>query len=208
MDIFTNQQQNTMHTNPGHNQHCAGPEVQVTVTIKFAIKKDEFLSNTLKKQDIINLVSEVLVKEEFKTAHVLDDADTLIARTALSCSKEKQVKLILEDTDILILLWHFINEDVHQVIFQSEIRTWSIQHLIDKTGHMKGAILLIYGFLGCDTVSRIYCIVEDKRTKSSKLVNIYCDVALIFYNHLSTELNIQETGKRLLLGIHNRVYTG
>ena len=93
-------------------------------------------------------------------------------------------------------------------MFQSENRTSSIQHLIDKTGHMKEAILLIYGFLGCDTVSRIYCIGKDKRKKSPKLVNIYCDVASIFYNHLSTELNIQETKEKLLLGIHNRVNIG
>ena len=93
-------------------------------------------------------------------------------------------------------------------MFQSQNKTSNIQHLIDKTGHMKEAILLIYGFLGCDTVSRIYCIGKDKRKKSPKLVNIYCDVASIFYNHLSTELNIQETEEKLLLGIHNRVNIG
>ena len=49
-----NQQQKTMHTNPKHNLHCAGPEHQVTATIKFAIKKNAFLSNTRNKQDIIN----------------------------------------------------------------------------------------------------------------------------------------------------------
>ena len=73
---------------------------------------------------------------------------------------------------------------------------------------MKEAILLIYRFLRCDTVSRIYCIGKDKIKKSPKLVNIYCDVASIFYNHLSTELNIQETKEKLLLGIHNRVNIG
>ena len=93
-------------------------------------------------------------------------------------------------------------------MFQSENRTSNIQPSIDKTGHMKEAILLIYGFLGCDTVSRIYCIGKDKRKKSPKLVNIYCDVASIFYNHLSTELNIQETEEKLLLRIHNRVNIG
>ena len=44
-----------MHTNPEHNLHCAGPELQVTATIRFAIKKNAFLSNTRNKQDIINL---------------------------------------------------------------------------------------------------------------------------------------------------------
>ena len=94
------------------------------------------------------MFSEILVKEGFKTIHAPDDADTLIARTALSYSKEKQVKVIREDTDILVQLWHYVNKDVHELMFQSESRTSNIHHLIDKTGHMKEAILLIHEFLG------------------------------------------------------------
>ena len=64
---------------------------------------------------------------------------------------------------------------------------------------MKEAMLLIHAVLGCDTVSRIYGIGKDK-IKSPKLVKICCDVALIFYNHLSSKLDIQEAGIKLLLG--------
>ena len=94
---------------------------------------------------------------------------------------------------------------VHQVMFQSEYRTCKIQHLIDKTGHMKEVVLLIHVFLGCDTDSRMYGIGKGKITKSPKFVNICCNVAPIFYNHLSSKLDIQEGGEVLLLGLCNRV---
>ena len=81
-----------------------GPDAQVTAITKLAIKKDLFLSNTRNKQNTINLFSEILVKKGFKTAHEPDDADTLTARAALSYSKEKQVKVIREDTDVLVLI--------------------------------------------------------------------------------------------------------
>ena len=73
---------------------------------------------------------------------------------------------------------------------------------------MKEEMLLIHAFLGCDTVSRIYGIGRDKITKFSKLVNICCDVAPKFYNHLSSKLDIQEAGEKLLLGLYNRVNIG
>ena len=133
----------------------------MTATTKLTIKKDAFLSNTRNKQNV-NLFSEIVVKEEFRTIHTHDDAGTLIACTALSYSKEKQVKVIGEDTDILVLLCHYVNKDFHKVMFQSKSRTWNIQHLIDKTGQMKEVILLINAFLGCHTVSRIYGIGKDK----------------------------------------------
>ena len=126
------------------------------------------------------MFSEILVKEGFKTIEAPDDVDTLILRTTLGYSKEKQVKVIGEDTDVLSLVWHYIHKDVHQVIFQSESRTWNIQHLIHKTGHMIEVILIIHALLGCEAVFRIYGIGKDKITKSPKLVNICRDVAPIF----------------------------
>ena len=73
---------------------------------------------------------------------------------------------------------------------------------------MKKEMLLIHAFLGCGTVSRIYGIGRDKITKFSKLVNICCDIAPIFYNHLSSKLDIQEAGEKLLFGLYNRVNIG
>ena len=51
----------------------------------------------------------------------------------------------------------------------------------------------------------MYGISKDKTKKSPKLVNICCNVAPIFYNHLFSKLDIQEGGEVLLLGLCNRV---
>ena len=90
-------------------------------------------------------------------------------------------------------------------MFQSESRTWNIQHLIAKTGHMKEAILLIHAFLGCDSFQNLW---YWQRQKSPKLVSICFDVAPIFYNHLFSKLDIQEAGERLLLGLYSRLNIG
>ena len=124
-----------------------GPEQ----TVKISIRKDEFKKNIINIinliQNIINLFFEILVNEGFKTVQAPDD----------------------EDADIFVLLWHYVNKDVHQVMFQSKSRMWNIQHLIDKTGHMKESILLTHAFLGCDTVSKSYSISKGKILKPPKV---------------------------------------
>ena len=75
-----------------------------------------FLSNTQNKHVKYITLSEILEKEGFKIIHAPNDVDILLALTALAYSKQKQVQVIGEDTDILALLWHYINKDVHQVV--------------------------------------------------------------------------------------------
>ena len=75
-----------------------------------------FLSNTQNKYVKYITSSEILEKEGFKIMQTPNDADILLALTALVYSKQKQVQVIREDTNNLALLWHYINKDVHQVV--------------------------------------------------------------------------------------------
>ena len=75
-----------------------------------------FLSNTQNKYVKYITLSEILEKEGFKIMQTPNDADILLAFTALVYSKQKQVQVIREDTNNLALLWHYINKDVHQVV--------------------------------------------------------------------------------------------
>ena len=75
-----------------------------------------FLSNTQNKYVKYITLSEILEKEGFKIMQTPNDADILLAFTALVYSKQKQVQVIREDTNNLALLWHYINTDVHQVV--------------------------------------------------------------------------------------------
>ena len=64
----------------------------------------------------IKTLSEILEKEGFKIIQTPNDADILLALTALVYSKQKQVQVIREDTNNFALLWHYINKDVDQVV--------------------------------------------------------------------------------------------
>ena len=75
-----------------------------------------FLSNTQNKHVKYITLSEILEKEGFKIIQTPNDADILLALTALVYSKQKQVQVIREDTNNLALLGHYINKDVHQVV--------------------------------------------------------------------------------------------
>ena len=75
-----------------------------------------FLSNTQNKYVKYITLSEILEKEGFKIIHAPNDVDILLALTALAYSKQKQVPVIREETNILALLWHYINKDIHQVV--------------------------------------------------------------------------------------------
>ena len=61
-------------------------------------------------------MSEILEKEGFKIIQAPNDADNLLALTALAYSKQKQVQIIEEDTNILALLCHYISKDDNQVV--------------------------------------------------------------------------------------------
>ena len=89
-------------------------------------------------------------------------------------------------------------------MFQSKSRTWNIQHLQHKIGQTTKVILSIHAFFGCDTFFRICGIGKDKITKSPKLFNICWDLPPIFYNHVSSKLDIQEAGGKFL-GLNNRI---
>ena len=89
-------------------------------------------------------------------------------------------------------------------LFQSESKTWNIQHLLHKIGQMIEVTLLLHAFHRCNTVFRIYGIGRDKIAKSLKLLNICCDLPPTFYNQLNSKLDIQEAGENLFFGLYNR----
>ncbi|OWF45072.1 hypothetical protein KP79_PYT01608 [Mizuhopecten yessoensis] len=49
-----------------------------------------------------------------------DDADILVAQTAVSFSKEQKIAVIGKDTDLLVLLCHHANPNQYPIIFKSD----------------------------------------------------------------------------------------
>ena len=87
------------------------PTINFTEDMMFTSIQERFLANSLNKQKFIRLVGNKLVKKGCTVTHSRDDADLNIAMYAISYSAHKNVTVIAEDTDILILLLSLATDD-------------------------------------------------------------------------------------------------
>ena len=102
-------------------------------------KKEQFLSNPHNKQRFIDLLSDKLNENGCTVHHAEGDADVLIVAKTMESARQKGTILIGEDTDLLILLLHYMNEKMHDVFFKPEqkknvkhVKVWDRQYLGDS----------------------------------------------------------------------------
>jgi len=88
--------------------------------MKLTMKKDIFLSNKTNKQRFLMMLSESFESVVCQTIHARGDADLLITQTAVHASEQRDVVVIAEDTDVLILLCFFVKIENEKVIFKPE----------------------------------------------------------------------------------------
>ena len=81
-----------------------GIEVTFTEDVKLTMSKDVFLSNVASKQNFIDMLSHYLQLTGCLTEHAEEDADRLIAQTAVQLAATKSTVLVADDTDLVILL--------------------------------------------------------------------------------------------------------
>jgi 5'-3' exonuclease len=99
------------------------------------------MSNSHNKQAFINMLCEMLNEIDIRYKNVVDDADLTIAQTAVDCALSSEVIVISEDTDLLVLLIHHVNQQCKRVIFKSDkmtiskkMKIWNIQQTKDFLG--------------------------------------------------------------------------
>jgi hypothetical protein len=78
------------------------------------------MSNSHSKQAFINMLCEKLNERDTRYKNAVDDADLLIAQTAVDCALSSEVIVIGEDTDLLVLFIHHVNQQCKRVIFKSD----------------------------------------------------------------------------------------
>ena len=102
-------------------QESADVFVFEEVTVHYS--REEFLSNTKNKEQLIKLLASHFVTQGHQVLNCEEDADTQIVREALdvACRKEK-VTVVDEDTDILVLLLYFWNTEMGEIFKTSEPR--------------------------------------------------------------------------------------
>jgi hypothetical protein len=142
----------------------------------FNSKKKLFLSNIDNKKQFIALLGQSLEENGCIVLYARGDADTLIAKRGIDKSLHGPVAVNGEDTDLLVLLIHYIDPITsNDVIFYSdhqskENKIWDIRrtHLI-LPRNISRHLTLIHAITGCDTTSRVYGI--GKLQSLKKFIN-------------------------------------
>ena len=75
------------------------------------MSKDVFLSNVANNQNFIEMMSHCLQLAECLTEHAEEDADLLIAQTAIQSAATKNTVIMADDTDLVILLCYLADPD-------------------------------------------------------------------------------------------------
>ena len=127
------------------------------------MSKDVFLSNVANKQNFIDMLSHYLQLAGCLTEHAEEDADLLIAQTAMQSAATKNTVLMADDTDLVIL--HILRRSrwlqrIHAVFdtgTTKKNRIWDIKVTQTELGaDICNNALFIHAILGCDTTSRLY----------------------------------------------------
>ena len=161
------------HQRRGQNIH---PIVNFTAETKFDGKKDEFLSRDINKQRLINLISAEIEQKGCTVVNAAGDVDVDIVRSAVDASLLYSTTLIGEDTDLLVLLLYYAQENGKGLYFNSDKtkkdgsqKVYDIRSLKKVMGpEICTQLLFIHTLTGCDTTSRIFSV--GKKSVFQKLM--------------------------------------
>ena len=131
--------------------------------------REPFLANINHKKAFVKVLVNYLRRCSVHVYEATDDADTVIASTALQLATlDQPVVLFAEDTDILALLLHHRKHEMADIYFMSDGKrgrggervtgkTISVTALQNKIGYNSCVSLpAIHAFGGCDTTSAIF----------------------------------------------------
>ena len=99
-----------------------GIEVTFTGDVKLTMSKDVFLSNVANKQNFIDMLSHYLQLAGCLREHAEEDADLLIAQTALQSAATKNTVLVADHTDLVIMLCYYADPDCFDLFMQFSTR--------------------------------------------------------------------------------------
>lgn len=185
-----------------------GRKVVFNAAMKLQLKKKEFLSNKENKQRIIGLLGEKLSESGCDVLHAPGDADVLIVETAVGLARTRDVVLVGEDTDLLVLLLHHAQTIKHDIFFRPEpkkgtpVKCFSIKAARSALGKVVCSnILFVHSFLGCDTTSRIFGIGKGSSLKHLNENQVFCEQGRIFQNPKSSKESVVRAGEKAMVSL-------
>ena len=176
----------------------------------FKSKKDQFLSNQENKQDFINLLGLHMKNKGCKVTHAPDDADVLIATTAVNEAGSAQTIVLGEDTDVLVLLCYYANNTAHNIYYTSDVKSGTKQKKIWDINRTRQAIGLsicellptVHAFSGFDTTSHIYGVDKGVFLKKAMSDSWFRDQTSVFLQEVSHN-GIEKAGESVFVSLFN-----
>jgi len=167
-----------------------------------------FLSNSVNKQNRINLFPEYLEAIGCQVLHAHNDADHLIVDTAVVAAAESGSSIVIigEDTDLLVLLCSNDTTSVKNMYFMSDSKSATKKKTIwklDNTRTVLGeevckCLPFIHAFSGCDTTSHIYRVGKSVLLKKCIKDENIRQLASIFLQPEVTHDTVQIAGETYL----------
>ena len=187
--------------------------INFTEDMMFTSTREKFLANSLNKQKFIRLIGNKLEKKGCTVIHSRDDADLNIAMYAISYSAHKNVSVIAEDTDILILLLSLATYDSEFNLHMKSDRlqkTKEEQYIHDIKFYRKildedivKELLFLRAFSGCDTTSSFYGIGKVKCFQKYLLNQSLTGDCLFIFKKKSRHVSIKSAGERTAIILYN-----
>ena len=136
----------------------------VSCNAKVFYLREEFLSNTGNKEQLVQILSKNLLIGSHTVISCNGDADTQIVDSALEViCKNKVATVVIEDTDVLAMLIYFWNSKIADVFFRTESRKYQpvkIQNVRTIVESLHSAfvknILFVHACNGCYSTSATY----------------------------------------------------
>ena len=201
-------------THKRRSHMSVGANVQVAGSMVFQGKKEDFLSNRTNKQRFIYLLADNLERSGCLVVHARADADLLITQNAIAAAHKdpnKQVVLVADDTNILLLLcWH-CSTSTPSVYFRSEprqgqkkaSRCWNIAVMQTMLGtEICSNILFMHALLGSDTTSSLYGIGKKVGLKLMSTNQLFLEQAKVFSRRNSNRSEIITAGEKALVSVY------
>ena len=113
--------------------------------------KECFLSNPNNKKELILLLSTSFKADSQHVFVCKGDADSKIGSTALELAKENEVIVVVDDTDVAVMLLHHWKEYLKAIFVMSGNKYWSIKDAECRFGDTKEHLPFLNVWSGCDS---------------------------------------------------------
>lgn len=193
------------------NEKSPGPDVAVNPNTPIPRDKTAFLSNTTNKQSLINLWESSLQHSDIPVILADEgDADTEIVFHALAIAKTGvTVKVVANDTDILVMLVHHFDRSIHADIFYMGTFVISIGLLSALLGKsMCDCLPFVHAGFGCDTTSAWFHIGKVKPYEIVSKSETYQKAAMVFGDTESDLEDLTNFGIELTVKLYsNKIHS-